>query len=317
MVTDLSRATRAQQLLESLGFGDAGSVTPSTLAFPDGGAYRVEIPSVEGPRSLEAVFVEADRLGVPVHRVSSGSGISLTSTTDIAEMVAVCAERKVELSLFVGPRAAWDIGGQARQPGSPIGARHEGLAQVLHAMTDLMRADELGVRGALVADEGLLRAAEAMKSAGLLSPEMVLKISVQLMAPNAISATLLESLGAGTINVPPGLSMAHLSEIRRATTVPLDMYVEAPDTLGGFVRLHDIPDFVHVLAPVYLKFGLRNHADVYPSGYQFEELNVRLSRERVRRAQIGLELLAESGRAGTMSAIGSRGVAVPVRPTSA
>jgi hypothetical protein len=56
------------------------------------------------------------------------------------------------------------------------------------------------------------------------------------------------------------------------------------------VRLHEIPELIRVAAPVYVKFGLRNAPDLYPSGTHIEATAVGLSRERVRRARFGLEL---------------------------
>jgi Peptidase family U32 len=273
----------------------------------------VEIPSVEGPASLQAVFEEADARGVLVHRVSSGSGIMLATDAEIREMVVACAERRVELSLFVGPRAPWDAGPQARTPaGGAVGCRHEGADQLAYAMEDLVRANELGVRGALVADEGLLLMTRRMKEAGLLAADFVVKASVQMMASNPVSVRLMQDLGADTYNVPPGLSLPRLAAIRAATQVPLDMYVESPDTLGGFVRHHEIAEMVRVLAPLYVKFGLRNHPDVYPSGAQFEALNVQLSRERVRRAEIGLGFLRRAAPDLTTSELGAKGLAIPL-----
>ena len=43
-----------------------------------------------------------------------------------------------------------------------------------------------------------------------------------------------------------------------------------------------------------MKFGLRKAPDVYPAGTHLEATTVALSRERVRRARLGLELLARS-----------------------
>lgn len=309
-----SREQRARRFLADLGYPAQETVIPdSPLRFPDGGHYRVEIPSVEGPVSLEAVLAEADRLEVPLHRVSSGSGIMLSLESDVRDMVQICQDRHIELSLFVGPRAAWAPSAQVLSPsGGLLGARHEGTDQLIYAMTDLMRANDLGVRGALVADEGLVEVADAMKKQGLLDPGFVLKVSVQLMAPNPVSAAQLERHGASTINVPPGLALASLAGIRQATRVPLDMYIEAPDALGGFLRHKEISEIVRALAPVYIKFGLRNHPDVYPSGRHLEDLNAQLGIERVRRARIGLDILAESATGSVMSEIGSEGVAVPV-----
>jgi hypothetical protein len=41
---------------------------------PERREVQVEIPSTEGPGCLMAVLEEAERLHVPVHRVSQGSG---------------------------------------------------------------------------------------------------------------------------------------------------------------------------------------------------------------------------------------------------
>jgi hypothetical protein len=141
---------------------------------------------------------------------------------------------------------------------------------------------------------------------------MQAKVSVMLPAANAAAARVLERLGASTINVPTDLTLAQIAAIRAAVDVPLDVYVEAPDNVGGFVRLHELPELIRVAAPVYAKFGLRNADDIYPSGSHLEDKAVAYSRERVRRARLGLELLARSGYEATTSELGARGLAVPV-----
>src|ERR671917_565126 len=85
---------------------------PSPARFPDGAQYRVEIPSVEGPHALERVLALADRYRIPLHRVSQGSGIMLLDDAEIGEMARLGREAAIEVSLFVGPRAAWDTGAQ-------------------------------------------------------------------------------------------------------------------------------------------------------------------------------------------------------------
>jgi hypothetical protein len=42
---------------------------------------------------------------------------------------------------------------------------------------------------------------------------------------------------------------------------------------------------------VFVKFGLRNAPNIYPSGTHLEATAVALGRERVRRAEIGLAML--------------------------
>jgi hypothetical protein len=90
------------------------------------------------------------------------------------------------------------------------------------------------------------------------------------------------------------------------------VYIESPDNLGGFVRHHELPEIIRVAAPVYLKFGLRNAPDIYPGGGHLEATAVALSRERVRRARLGLELLGRSGYAAATSQRGAAGLAVPI-----
>lgn len=295
MVTHTTGGASALQpyrdVLASLGLPGTDSVTASSKRFPDGASYRIEIPSTEGIETLQAVFDAADEYGVPLHRVSQGSGAMLLTDDEITEMVWLCAARNVELSLFVGPRPAWDASAQRSYGGNRV----EGADQVVFAMDDLARAADLGVRGALLADEGVLVAANAMRAARLLPETFVLKGSVQFMASNPASVRLLEENGLDTINVSPGMSLPRLSALRGAIDIPIDFYIESPDNLGGFVRNYEIRELTAALAPIYLKFGLRNHPDVYPSGGHLQPLNAALGRERVRRARIGLDLLERLG----------------------
>ena len=77
--------------------------------------------------------------------------------------------------------------------------------------------------------------------------------------------------------------------------IPLDVYVESPDNVGAYLRYHEIAELIRVASPIYLKFGLRNAPDVYPSGTHLEGTTVALTRERVRRARLGMEMLERSG----------------------
>ena len=307
------QATR--DFLKKLGLppGDLNELPSSAKRFPDGAQYRVEIPSVEGPNALAAVLSEAERRKVRVHRVSQGSGIMLLTDGEIREMVKLGAEARIEVSLFVGPRAAWETGAQITAlAGKNLGARHRGMEQVVYAIEDIKRACSLGIRSVLVADEGLLWVVNEMKKAGELPAELVLKVSVQMGASNPISIRLQEQLGAGTYNVPTDLDLPKLAAIRAAVALPLDIYVEVPDNFGGFVRHYEIPEIVRVTAPVYVKFGLRNAPDVYPSGTHLESSVIALSRERVRRAEIGLDLLRRYYPEATQSELGAAGLALPV-----
>jgi hypothetical protein len=301
--------------LEQLGLppADLHELPTSAKRFPDGAHYRVEIPSVEGPRCLDAVLDEADRRDVPVHRVSQGSGVFMLTDNELDEFVALAAAANVELSLFARPNAGWDASATSRAPaGGALAASARGQDQLVAVLEDAVRAAEHGARSVLLADIGAVYAFSRLRAAGVLPAEMQAKVSVMLPIANAATAKVLADLGASTLNLPPDLSLAQIAAIRAAVDLPIDFYVEAPDTLGGFVRLHEIPDLIRVAAPVYVKFGLRNAPDVYPSGTHIEPTAIALSRERVRRARLGLELLERSGSEFVRSELGAAGLAVPV-----
>jgi hypothetical protein len=306
------QATRSFLSRLGLPAGDAFDLASSPKRFPDGAHYRVEIPSVEGPAVLQAVLEEAERLKVTVHRVSQGSGILLLTDDEIRAMARLGREAQIEVSLFVGPRAAWDTGAQiTASAGKNLGARLRGMDQVVFAAEDLRRAAALGIRSALVADEGLLWLAHEMKKAGELPADFVLKVSVQMGAANPISVRWMEQLGAGTYNVPTDLSLPQLAALRQAASIPFDMYVEAPDDFGGFVRYYELPEMVRVAAPLYVKLGLRNSPNLYPSGVHMQPTAVALARERVHRARIALDLLQRYWPEAVMSVRGAADLGLP------
>lgn len=307
------QATR--DLLNRLGLptGDAYDLPTSTKRFPDGAQYRVEIPSVEGPKALLAVLEEAEKQQVLIHRISQGSGIMLLTDGEIREMAKLGAEAGIEVSLFVGPRAAWDTGAQiTASAGKNLGARLRGMDQVIYAAEDIRRACALGIRSVLVADEGLMALVLEMKKAGELPPNFVVKVSVQMGAANPISVRWMEQLGAGTYNTPTDLSLPQLAAIRQVIDIPLDIYVEAPDDFGGFVRHYEVPEMIRVAAPMYVKLGLRNSPNIYPSGLHVENTAIALVRERVHRAAIALDIIRRYYPEATTSARGASDLGIPV-----
>ncbi len=305
---------RTRQFLASLGLpqGDAYDLPDSKKRFPDGAQYRLEIPSVEGPAALEAVIEEADHYGLTIQRVSQGSGIMLLTDDEIRHMARLGHAARMEVSLFVGPRAAWDTGAQiTAAAGKNLGARLRGMDQVIYAVEDIRRACDLGIRSVLVADEGLLWLVNEMKQQGELPRSLVLKISVQMGAANPLSVRWMEQLGAGTYNVPTDLSLPQLSALRQTADLPFDIYVEVPDDFGGFVRHYEIPEMVRTAAPVYVKLGLRNAPNIYPSGVHLQATAVALTRERVHRARIAVDLLQRYYPQATASPAGAADLGIP------
>jgi hypothetical protein len=264
----------------------------SELRFEDGLRYRIEIPSVEGPSVLRAVLEEADARQVPVRRVSQGSGVMMLTDPELREMAELGAASGVEVSLFLGPRGAWDTGGQSFASAA-VGGVARGAAGVEWCVAEARRGVAMGIRSFLVADVGVLARLGELKRTGELPASTILKTSVLLPCANPDTARALEALGAGTINVATDLSPGELGELRAACSVPLDVYVEVPDDQGGFVRFYELPELIRQAAPLYVKLGLRNAPNIYPAGLHLADLAVSLGRERVRRAELLLRLLHE------------------------
>lgn len=286
---------------------------PSVQRFPDGAHFRIEIPSVESPRVLEAVLDAARTHGVVVNRVSQGSGAMLLKEIELRDMAALGAEAGLEVSLFVGPREGFDVGVHSR---SADGAAHfgqlRGTRQLAYAVEDVVRAAENGIRSFLVADIGLLTVLVDMQAAGELPAGCVWKISVMMAPSNPASLRVLERLGASTVNIPSDVTLAQLSELRAGSMLPLDLYVESPDSLGGVVRGNEIAELVQAGAPLHAKFGLRNSRALYPSGDHLTDDACLIGREKVRRAAIALEWLQRLDHQPRQSAPGAEGIAVPV-----
>lgn len=294
------------------GFSPEALPSASSIRFPDGAEFRIEIPSVEGPKVLSAALDEAKKRGVTINRVSQGSGAMLHTESELREMSKIACDAGLEISLFIGPREEWGVGAMSRGPeGAALGGSVRGMRQLRYAVEDALRAFECGIRGILIADLGLLQVLSQARTKGQVPSDAIFKVSVMKAPSNPATVKLLESIGGDTINLPTDLTLNELSEMRAATNLPLDLYVEAPDSLGGVVRGNEIADLVEVSSPLYVKFGLRNSRGIYPSGMHLENDAIAFAREKVRRAEISLEWLKRSGKPFTQSKPGAEGLGIP------
>lgn len=249
---------RSYAHLRELGYpaGDDLSLRPSTSEFPAGGHYGIELSSVNNLDILSATLRLADEYDLTINRVDECRGILRLPDAEIAEMVSLCRERRIGLLMSIGPRAIYDTGAFSRSPnGKRIGYRLRGMRNVALALEDVLRAVELGVRGFIVYDEGLLAVLGQMRAAGRLPAACVFKLSVHAGCSNPASARLFSEIGADTINLVPDLDLPMIAAIRQATRCPLDLFSDTAGEAGGLLRTNDVPEFVRLAAPVFLKCG--------------------------------------------------------------
>jgi len=88
-----------------------------------------------------------------------------------------------------------------------------------------------------------------------------------------------------------------------------DIGPDLADDIGGFFRHYEIAEIVRICAPVYLKFGLRNAPNIYPSGTHLEATAIALTKERVRRAKLGIDMLHRLDPDAVMSPLSNAAVA--------
>jgi len=306
---------RARDSLRRLGLGSMTVPQSSAKRFPDGAEFRIEVPSVESPRALAEVIAAAADFGIVVNRVSQGSGGMLLTEAELLEMSGLARATGMEVALFIGPRAGFDTGVVSR---SASGGAHfaaiRGLRQVEYAVEDIVRSAEAGIRGFLVADIGLLAALVRLQRAGDLPAGIVWKMSAYSASTNASTLRVLQELGAGTVNIAADVTLTDLAEMRAHVDIPIDLYLETPDSMGGIVRGHEIADFIAVGAPLYVKMGLRNAKGAYPAGEHIAGDVIAMAREKVRRSAIALEWLNRLRPGSIQSKPGAAGLAIPVPP---
>lgn len=236
--------------------GDAYDLPTSEKRFVDGAQYRLEVPGIQGPGPMEALFEGLDKHGDYIHRVTQTKGIMRLTDNEIMKMLSIAKEQKVNLVLAIGPRAAYDTSASYHtDEGQKMGYRLRGQDQIVRAIEEVKRAEAFGCRDFLVYDEGNLWILNKMREKGGINPECRFKLSAHCGHGNPCSFKLLESIGANSINTVRDIQLQMLSAIRQSINVPIDIHTENPKSSGGFIRHYEVPEMIRVGSPVYLKTG--------------------------------------------------------------
>ena len=247
---------KTKEYLDKLGISEIDSNYESKKTFKDGGQFRFEVPGIQSPKTMQSLLNEAEKQNLSIHRVTQTKGIMLLTDEDISQMVDLAKNSECELFLSVGPRATYDTSATVHtKEGSRIGYRLRGYDNLVYAIEDVKRAVNLGVRGILLYDEGLLYVLNRMRKDKELPSNLHFKMSAHTGHGNPASAKLLESIGLDSINPVRDLQIPMLAAIRQAIDIPIDLHTENPKSTGGFIRHYEVPQFIKVAAPVYLKTG--------------------------------------------------------------
>lgn len=235
---------------------DSFDLPTSGKTFPDDCHYRLEVPTVNSAEAAKALLETGEDYGVMINRIDETYGTFRHTTRELKEYVAICKDKGVELNLSVGPRATYDTSAtRLSSQGVRIGYRLRGMEQVVRAAEEVLHIAELGGRGVLVYDEGLLWVLNEMRKAGKLPKNMHFKTSAHCGHGNPASFKVLEQLGADSINPVRDMTLPMISALRQAVEVPLDVHTDNPPASGGFIRFYEAPEMVRVGSPLHLKSG--------------------------------------------------------------
>lgn len=313
-MVNLKSFQKVRKALEKIGLPgqDAYDLPTSDKRFPDGAGYRMEISGVERPQVLEALIDEADKRDIPIHRlISVVMGATLLDDKELRQFAKMAHDAQMEVILTPGPRTSWDIGRQVATPDGVLsGMRFRGADKLVEVISDIKRGIELGFRGFLVIDEGLLWTLNKLKEIGEIPKDITFKVSIFAGHASPAGGRLLEELGAGSFNPVADLSVPQLAAIRQATDFPIDVHIILMPSFGGFNRFYDAPEITRCAQPVYYKFEPGPSMALYTPWSSVEGLSF-LAREKVKWAEIVRNLIQDNYPEAKLSKIGPKDLAIP------
>lgn len=305
-----------EQELKKMGYDtrDAYDLPDSQHTFADGAHYRNEIAGIEDPYTLEAAVKESEERGVPIHRmIATVGGANLMTNSEITHLCKICKQKGYELVVNPAASRSYDNGRQYTTPeGYVSGMRMRGMDMLYYILKDYERCIELGVRGFLVTDEGLLPILNEWREKGVIPKDVVFKVSVFAGHGSPAGARLLKGLGADTFNPLADLTLPMLSSIRKAVDMPLDVYITLVDAMGGFYRFSEAAEIARIAAPVYFKYESgKSEGDIYKPWVE-PAYKAFLVREKIREAQCVMEWVERYNSAMKCSGIAPKDLSVPV-----
>lgn len=276
--------------------GDLHELPSSPKTFPDGAHYRVEISGIETAKVLDATIDEAHKQGVPFHRaISLVRGATLFTRDQLKEFARIAHEARVEVIITPGPRPPWYTGRQIATPeGALSGMRMRGMDSIRDYLIDIERCIEIGFRGFLVWDEGVLSLLNSMKDNGDFPREVIFKVSIFAGHANPAGVKLVESLGADTCNPVADLTLPMLAAIRSVVKIPLDVHIQLWTSMGGYNRIYETPEIARVASPCYFKMESGPGLAMYMPWSTSEDGLAELGREKIRSIKNIIELIDQT-----------------------
>jgi hypothetical protein len=231
----------------------------------------------------------------------------------LKEFAQIAQDNQVEVIITPGPRPTWYVGRQIATPeGAISGLRMRGMDSIRHYLMEIERCIEIGFRGFLVWDEGVLSLLNTMKQNGDLPKDLVFKVSIFAGHANATGVKLVESLGADSCNPVADLTLPELASIRRVVSIPLDVHIQLWASMGGYNRTFETPEIARVASPCYFKMEPGPGLGMYMPWGMSDDMLAELGREKIRYVKNIIELIGQVNPELKVSKQGPKDLKVPM-----
>jgi len=247
------RSAQVDNILRAMGLPttEVYELPTSTKTFADGAHYRTEeLPTTVD--EYERTYALADEHGYVINRISDVRGTMFDSEEELLRKLQLAREHGSEVLMAPGPgEHPFDISQQA-EIHQMVEGKLRGMDNVRHTLERLLRASELGCRGFLMYDEGVLLIALRMRQEGILPQETKFKISANVSVANAAALKFWFDLldPQDDINPVRDLTLPMLAAMRQISDRALDIHVFHRATVA---RTMEDPEIVRIGSPVYLK----------------------------------------------------------------
>jgi len=295
MTVDITRgAFRGREWLSDRGFpySDEIPLVASISEFEGGGHYGVEVPVINSFKVLEATLTLLQQEGLPVTRFNETLGAFLLSDNEVRDMLDLCRENEVGMLFALGPRPEYDRKAAFYRGGfgGSQGRRVNNNDALAVSADEALRLADLGCRGLIAYDLGVIRMLKTMRDEGVLPTGMQFKASSHCIVSNPFTSKIYEENGADSVTTIHDLGLPVFQEMRKQSPrlvldIPTDVYGQK----GGFIRFTEIPELVQIGAPMMLKMGAS------AQGHPSDPVNQATIEKRVQRVALGLEYLEKSG----------------------
>ncbi|GAA3610654.1 hypothetical protein GCM10022223_28440 [Kineosporia mesophila] len=293
--TEVTRgASRARALLQERGLPYSDEIPLEAIGgeFEGGGHYGFEVPVVNNFSVMETTVRLIQDRGLQVTRFNETLGAFLLSDSEVSDMIALSRESGIGILFAMGPRPEYDRKAAFYRGGfgTSQGRRVNNNDALAVSVEEAIRLTELGARGLIAYDLGVIRLLSDLRSEGVLPADTLIKSSSHCIVSNPLTAKVYAENGTTSITTTHDLGLPVIQDIRKLNPelvmdVPTDVYGDK----GGFIRFYEIPELIQIASPIFLKVGAS--AQAHPA----DPVNEKTIAKRIQRIELAQEFVAKSG----------------------